>query len=592
VPEDRRRCKFLVVGCWDNTVRVMSLDPDNYMTQLSMQAVPVPPHSAALVEHNALMYLNIGLQNGVLLRTSVDPSSGTLSDTRSRFLGARPVKLKNVNLNGEQCMVALTDKPHVVYNHINKWILAPFSYESLETVSSFNAEICPLGMVATHDNFLRVLHVPKLGDAFHQVSIPLTLTPKKLAVHPAANMIAVICADHNAYTSAETKVIVTEAILEGTLEPASESNDLSLFKAVPPEAGKWASSLSLIDPATNEIAECIEFDNNEAAVSLCVVQFKDRGGESFLVVGTVRDLRLHESRNGGGFIYVYRLIEGRSLLLMHKTPVEDVPYALCAFKGRLLVGSGKSLKLFDLGKLKLLRKCQNNSFPYFIHSIHAMGDRIYVGDGAESFVFCKYNRTTNSFSLYADDVLPRFLTATALLDYDTIVGGDKFGSIFVSRLPATVSDDSGISGDSKSLWDSGSMNGAPNKLDSVLNYFLGDVVTSVKKATLNPRGGVSSIIFSTISGSIGALTPFAVREDVDFFSHLEMYMRNESLSVVGRDNLAYRSFYAPTKGVIDGDLCELFSTLPYEKQKEIAGELERPVSEVLKKIEDARSKVL
>ena len=69
-------------------------------------------------------------------------------------------------------------------------------------------------------------------------------------------------------------------------------------------------------------------------------------------------------------------------------------------------------------------------------------------------------------------------------------------------------------------------------------------------------------------------------------------MRNESLSVVGRDNLAYRSFYAPTKGVIDGDLCELFSTLPYDKQKEIAGELERPVSEVLKKIEDARSKVL
>ena len=36
--------------------------------------------------------------------------------------------------------------------------------------------------------------------------------------------------------------------------------------------------------------------------------------------------------------------------LVHKTPIDDVPSALCAFQGRLLVGVGKLLRIYDLGK--------------------------------------------------------------------------------------------------------------------------------------------------------------------------------------------------------------------------------------------------
>jgi splicing factor 3B subunit 3 len=38
------------------------------------------------------------------------------------------------------------------------------------------------------------------------------------------------------------------------------------------------------------------------------------------------------------------------------------------------------LRLYDLGKRRLLRKCENKSFPSSIVSIHAYRDRIYVGD--------------------------------------------------------------------------------------------------------------------------------------------------------------------------------------------------------------------
>ena len=44
------------------------------------------------------------------------------------------------------------------------------------------------------------------------------------------------------------------------------------------------------------------------------------------------------------------------------------------------------------------------------------------------------------------------------------------------------------------------------------------------------------------------------------------------------------------RAVIDGDLCELFGTLPSSKQKEIAEELDATPKEVLKYIDEMRTK--
>ena len=45
------------------------------------------------------------------------------------------------------------------------------------------------------------------------------------------------------------------------------------------------------------------------------------------------------------------------------------------------------------------------------------------------------------------------------------------------------------------------------------------------------------------------------------------------------------------KDVIDGDLCEQYSQLPAQKQKQIAEDLERSPGEVLKKLEDIRNQI-
>ena len=47
------------------------------------------------------------------------------------------------------------------------------------------------------------------------------------------------------------------------------------------------------------------------------------------------------------------------LELVHKTVLEEVPYAMCAFQGKVLIGVKNLLRLYDLGKKKLLRKSEN-----------------------------------------------------------------------------------------------------------------------------------------------------------------------------------------------------------------------------------------
>ena len=114
--------------------------------------------------------------------------------------------------------------------------------------------------------------------------------------------------------------------------------------------------------------------------------------------------------------------------------------------------------------------------------------------------------------------------------------------------------------------------------------------SDLQKANLIP-GGNDSLVYTTLSGTVGMLVPFSSHEDQDFFQHLEMHMRAENPPLAGRDHLAYRSSYYPIKNVIDGDLCEQYNTLDPAKLSSIADELDgKTPAEVSKKLEDIRTR--
>lgn len=165
------------------------------------------------------------------------------------------------------------------------------------------------------------------------------------------------------------------------------------------EAGQWASCLHIIDPVEvfpyhKYCLICmppntryfqwkslppIQFDQNEAAFSIAIMPFAAKDNELHLVVGTATDTLLAPRSCTSGFIRTYRFIDdGKGLELLHKvrcfspkqtctqhlhlvckTETDDVPLSLIGFQGRLLAGIGKALRIYEIGKKKLLRKCEN-----------------------------------------------------------------------------------------------------------------------------------------------------------------------------------------------------------------------------------------
>ncbi|RVW49412.1 Spliceosome-associated protein 130 B [Vitis vinifera] len=627
VPEGRQRSRFLAVGSYDNTIRILSLDPDDCMQILSVQSVSSPPESLLFLEvqasvggedgadHPASLFLNAGLQNGVLFRTVVDM------------------------VTGRRAMLCLSSRPWLGYIHQGHFLLTPLSYETLEFAASFSSDQCAEGVVAVAGDALRVFTIERLGETFNETVIPLRYTPRKFVLQPKRKLLVVIESDQGAFAAEEREAAKKECFEaagmgengNGNVEQMENGGDdedkddpLSDEQYGYPkaESDKWVSCIRILDPRTATTTCLLELQDNEAAFSICTVNFHDKEYGTLLAVGTAKSLQFWPKRSfDAGYIHIYRFLEdGKSLELLHKTQVEGVPLALCQFQGRLLAGIGSVLRLYDLGKRRLLRKCENKLFPNTIVSIHTYRDRIYVGDIQEggcglswvvrgtdsfspnqsnyllcdllSFHYCKYRRDENQLYIFADDSVPRWLTASYHIDFDTMAGADKFGNIYFVRLPQDVSDE--VEEDptgGKIKWEQGKLNGAPNKVEEIVQFHVGDVVTCLQKASLIPGGG-ECIIYGTVMGSLGALLAFTSRDDVDFFSHLEMHMRQEHPPLCGRDHMAYRSAYFPVKDVIDGDLCEQFPTLPLDLQRKIADELDRTPGEILKKLEEVRNKII
>lgn len=598
-PEGRQRTPYLAAGCDDSTVRIVSLEPDSTLASISIQALTALPSSICISEmqdnlvdrHHLTTFVNIGLQNGVLLRTVLDPITGQLTDTRTRFLGSKPVKLIRTRVQGESAVLALSSRSWLSYTFQSTMHFVPLIFDALDHAWSFSAELCPEGLIGIIGSSLRIFTIPNLGMKLKQDSLALSYTPRRFAVHPDAhNLFYLIESEHRTLSpDAQAKRL---AALGKELKPAQRGVlDLppAEFGLIRAEEGQWASCIRVVDGTQAESLHRIELSDNEAAFSVAVVRFASAENQAFLVVGSGTDAVFSPRSFSKAYLAVYRIVdEGRGLELVHKTEVDDLPLAVRGFQGRLLAGVGNALRIYDLGKKKLLRKAENRNFATSIVSLDAQGSRIVVGDMQESIVFVSFKSIDNRLVIFADDVMPKFVTTAVMLDYDTVAAGDKFGNIYVLRLDAHTSrtvdeDPTGLT----VLHEKPLLMGAPNKAGLLAHYFVGDIVTSLSRSSLVP-GGREVIVYTGLAGTIGTLIPFVSKEDVETLSTLEMHMRQENASLVGRDHLAFRSAYAPVKAVIDGDLCETFGLLSPQKQGVIAEELDRKPAEVNKKLAQMR----
>ena len=315
---------------------------------------------------------------------------------------------------------------------------------------------------------------------------------------------------------------------------------------LPSSPGCWASAVRVVDLGKLTDSDAAEaaapstslhnprvthhlFDLPADVAALCVTTatFHDHPGHVFVLVGVAHGLRYHPRTHSGGAIHTYRMFEqevgydasgkelppgvlqgavavGRvqRLQFYHATPLEEPPTALAPLAGRVLVGTGRSVRMYDLGKRRLLRKCEMRGLPTVVTSLSPVGvDRVFVGDAAESVHAVKYKRAENALVAFADDVVPRAVTCLTQLDPDTVAVGDKFGNVAVLRIPDDVSDDADNPTGNRLLWDSAVLNGAPHKLETVAQYYVGEAVTSLQKTPMG-SGKVRARIAHFVLGSM------------------------------------------------------------------------------------------
>jgi splicing factor 3B subunit 3 len=337
---------------------------------------------------------------------------------------------------------------------------------------------------------------------------------------------------------------------------------------------RWASCIEIVDPVNDKaVVSSMELRGNQCAISAALVTFSSRGEDLYLAIGVATNLVFDPKyQYTSGSVQIYKVSpDGRKLEFLHETIMEAAPTALLAFKGKLLVGFGRDLGLFDCGIKSILRKAlRRDCTASQIVDLATQGGRIVVGDKEQSITYVVHKDMVHPQELipFVDDTVPRYTTRIDMLDYNSTVGGDKFGNIWVLRCPQKVSEESDEPHNAIAR-EKGFLGGTPNRLELMANFYTNDIPVSVQKTSLI-AGGEKIILWAGLQGTIGVLIPFLSRSAMKKLQKLELLMRVEDKPASGRDHLAYRSYYSPVKNVIDGDLIERFLLLPYDKKQALA----------------------
>ncbi|KAJ4268666.1 pre-mRNA-splicing factor rse1 [Fusarium torreyae] len=475
----------------------------------------------------------------IIAMTVLDEVTGELTDTRQKLLGPKEVRLFQVTVKDRTCVLGLSSRPWLGYADpiTNGFVVAPLSYVDLEWGWNFSSEQCEEGIVGIQSQSLRLAD-PGVVNGDSKV-----LTPEELGY--------------------------------------------------PKGTHRWASWINVIDPLSEEgqVLQTVDFENNEADVSAAIVSFASQDNESLLVVGNGKDMVVNPRSYSEGYLHIYRFQEGgRELEFIHKTKTEEPPLALLFFQGRVAVAVGTQLRIYDLGMRQMLHKSQAEVAAQQIVSLNTQGSRIVVGDVQQGVTYVVYKPTSNKLIPFVDDTIARWTTCTTMVDYESVAGGDKFGNMFIVRCPETASEEADEEQSGLNLINARDyLHGTPHRLSLMCHFYTQDIPTSIAKTSL-VVGGQEILLWSGLVGTIGVFIRFISREDTDFFQSLEQHLRTQDPPLAGRDHLMYRSYYAPVKGVIDGDLCERYNLLPNDKKQMIAGELDRSVREIERKFSDIRTR--
>ncbi|MES1907173.1 MAG: hypothetical protein MHM6MM_000340 [Cercozoa sp. M6MM] len=564
------------------------------------------------------LYLFAGLNNGVMRRWRLNANTAAqeANDDRSRFLGTTAVSVRACRVDGHNAVLSLSSRPWLEHAKPSHRLL-PLACDAMTDAAPLNTADCADGFVGIAGKTLRIVATERLDQEFTSQRMKLKYTPRTLAVHPSIATAVVVESDARTMTLSKAKQHQAaldelrreltgeeDADMEVDDEDEDEEEDDGSKRPypgaarVPAEAGEWASLLRVVTMSPLRTVSLLELDENCAAVSAAILALDGAPGQKpVLVVGVAQGLRHLPKREAENYwIHVYQFSnDDRQIRLLHRTPVQHLPLAFAAFQGQLLAGVGSLLRLYALGRRRLLRKGECRQLPHAVRSIEVIGRRrIMVADAAHSVHAVTYKPAHKQLLVFADSVAPRHVTAMTALDADTVAVADKFGSLGVLRLSPEAQLDRDETA-AALRYGSAEGNGAHAKFSELCNFFTADMPLSLRRAPL-VDGGDDVIVYGSVLGAVGALVPLRSRAEANFFQQFEQLMRQNVRirPLLGNMHIKWRGFYFPVKNVVDGDLLAQFAALPAEEQDAMAEELEVQGGRLmlLKKIDDALNNLM
>jgi splicing factor 3B subunit 3 len=608
VSDAETKSYFAVVGTSDETIQVLSLQPHNCLETLSLQALSANCTSLAMVAYKNFTLVHIGMANGLYVRSKIDEITGNLSDTKIKYVGSLPVMLSTMKIpNGNTVVMVLSTSTWLSYMNQDEEIkVSPLLDMNVSDCASFAyEEINGQASVGLSGNNLVIFSIGTTAsneftghDDFGIRNMKLRYNPKKMIVDSSKSSTIIYTLQSQYNTKGLYKPTdLTQSIISENTGETNPSNPIV-------EKGSWASCIQVLDYENQDIIQSIELPLLDSPISMNKLKFSTtKNNTEHLIVGITKNFKFIPNTYDSNYLLTFKITRGKKLEFVHKTEVDFQPTCMVSFNGKLLVGMSNYLRLYDLGQKQLLRKL-STQIAYlnrFMRVLHQGGERIVVGDSNNSITFLRFDTIENKFFPMADDTMKRQITSLATLDYDSVVGGDKFGNVFVARLPKAVSkqsdEDWGLTKNQEPH-----LNGAGSRLTSVCEFYSYDIPISISKGSLGFAGSQECIIVTGLQGTISLFLPLITKQEVELLVNLELAMREEfdfnfdrskkkkHDNLLGKDHIKFRSYYNPVKNVIDGDLIEKFYELNQAGKIRVSSKVDRTPSEVDKKISDLRER--
>ena len=190
------------------------------------------------------------------------------------------------------------------------------------------------------------------------MSIPLRYTPRKILFHPNSPHALVVESTYNTLSVVHDAGVIGEVsgqyeaemqqhkdpedMADGGEEEGSDTRQLSEQYARQQRpsaegAHSWTPCIHFINITQQEACSGLELERGEACFSLTTCAFASRPNALFVVAGCAVGMDPATRKCVSASVHLYYFKEDTGeLMLFHKTEVDGVPTALCAFQGMVV----------------------------------------------------------------------------------------------------------------------------------------------------------------------------------------------------------------------------------------------------------------